>query len=210
MELKNQFTGQTVLDSDKQYVYDRKPDNEPLLKFRRCIGHFSLDKSEIHFTTFLNGEKTKFFPFNKGIDINEKGYKVSFLWEEIFNPVSLLDIIEKFVVEVTEFKKEWNDKTQRVEREENDVLIFPRYHQLEVIRNLRDQVKRDNVGKNYLIQHTTGSGKSYSIGWLSHNLISLFDDNDNRIFDSIIVITDRIVLDNQLTKTLTDLQVLRV
>lgn len=206
MELKNQFTGQTVLDSDKQYVYDRKPDNEPLLQFRRCIGHFSLDKSEIHFTTSLNGEKTKFFPFNKGIDINEKGYKVSFLWEEVFNPVSLLDIIEKFVVEVTEFKKEWNDKTQRVEREENDVLIFPRYHQLEVIRNLRDQVKKDNVGKNYLIQHTTGSGKSYSIGWLSHNLISLFDDNDNRIFDSIIVITDRIVLDNQLTKTLTDLQ----
>lgn len=206
MELKNQFTGQTVRDSDKQYVYDRKPDGEPLLKFKRCIGHFSLDKSEIHFTTNLRGEKTKFFPFNKEMNVNEDGYKVSFLWEEVFNPVSLLDILEKFVVQVTEISKEWSDKNQRVEKEKNEVLIFPRYHQLEVIRNLRTSVKSDGIGGNYLVQHTTGSGKSYSIGWLSHNLNTLFDKDDNKIFDSIIVITDRRVLDSQLQKTIKDLE----
>ena len=125
--------------------------------------------------------------------VNENGYKVSFLWEEVFNPVSLLDILEKFVVQVTEISKEWNDKTQRVEKEKNEILIFPRYHQLEVIRNLRTTVKSDGIGGNYLVQHTTGSGKSYSIGWLSHNLNTLFDKDDNKMFDSIIVITDRMV-----------------
>ena len=122
-------------------------------------------------------------------------------------PPSLLDIIENFVHLSIEKDKEWNDKTKRVEETTSKVLIFPRYHQLDVIRSLRREVIKEGVGHNYLIQHTTGSGKSYSIGWLSHLLTSLYRSptDTNRIFDTIIVITDRKVLDSQLQYTIQQL-----
>lgn len=210
MELKNQLTGQTISDSEKQYKKDRNPLGEPLLQFKRCLVHFCVDNDKVSMTTRLGGDKTRFLPYNKGIEnpLVENDYKTEYLWNEILVPNSLLDIIQNFVLVSVESKKEWNDKLKKVVEEKDEVLIFPRYHQLDVIRKLRCKVREEGVGHNYLIQHTTGSGKSYSIGWLSHTLTSLYrtKEDKKRMFDTILVITDRKVLDKQLQKTLMDLQ----
>lgn len=208
MELKNQLTNQTILDSERQYKYDRDP-KEPLLEFKRCVVHFCCDNDKVSMTTRLSGEKTRFLPFNKGIDNPETGgLRTNYLWREILTPDSILDILENFVHVSIEKEKEWNEKEQRVIEKKFEILVFPRYHQLNVIRNLREKLIEEGVGKNYLIQHTTGSGKSYSIGWLSHLLTSLYKNpNDTkRIFDTIIVITDRKVLDRQLQDTISQLE----
>ena len=209
IELKNQLTGQTVLNSDNQYRFDRDPKGEPLLQFQRCICHFSVDNDKVHMTTKLNGKNTFFLPFNKGLEnpINDEGYKVSYLWEEILSPTSLLDILENFVLFTNTSDFSWSNEKKKVIEKKSPVLIFPRYHQLEVIRKLQEQVREDGVGTNYLIQHTTGSGKSFSIGWLSFMLINLFKNNgEERIFDSVIIITDRKVLDKQLQDTVKSLE----
>ena len=209
MELKNQLTGQTILDSEKQYRQDRDP-NEPLFQFKRVIVHFCCDNDKVSMTTRLMGHKTRFLPYNKGIEnpINPTGLKTHYLWEEILTPTSLLDILENFVHVSVEVDKEFDTKQGRVVEKKKELLVFPRYHQLDVIRSLRETVKKEGVGQNYLIQHTTGSGKSYSIGWLSHLLTSLYrtKDDTNRMFDSIIVITDRKVLDKQLQTTIKQLE----
>jgi type I restriction enzyme R subunit len=210
MELKNQLTGQNISNSEKQYKYDRNPLGEPLLQFKRCLVHFCVDNDRVSMTTRLSGEKTRFLPYNKGIEnpMVENDYKTEYLWNEVLQPDSLLDIIENFVLVSMESKKEWNDKLKKVVLKKDEVLIFPRYHQLDVIRKLKEKIKEEGVGHNYLIQHTTGSGKSFSIGWLSHTLTSLFQSKSDkkRMFDTILVITDRKVLDKQLQKTLMDLQ----
>lgn len=209
LELKNQLTGQNFKNSENQYKNDRDP-KEPLLNFQRCFVHFCIDNDVASMSSQLNGSKTKFFPYNKGISnpIVEGDYRTEYIWNEILTPDSLLDIIQNFLVVVQESDREWNDKQQRVTETKFKVLIFPRYHQLEVIRNLQREIKKEGVGHNYLIQHTTGSGKSYSIGWLSHTLSSLYKTKQDttRLFDTILVITDRRVLDKQLQKTLKDLQ----
>ncbi len=209
MELKNQLTGQNIKHSENQYKFDRDP-KEPLLNFKRCLVHFCIDNDVASMTTRLSGQKTKFFPYNKDIinPIVQGDYKTEYLWNEVLTPTSVLDIIENFVVVVEESDKEWNDQQKKVTENKFDVLVFPRYHQLEVIRNLRISVREEGVGNNYLIQHSPGSGKSYSIGWLSHTLSSFYQNSADtkRMFDSIIVITDRRVLDKQLQKTLKDLQ----
>ena len=208
MELKNQLTNQTILDSERQYRYDRDP-KEPLLQFQRCIVHFCCDNDRVSMTTNLSGDKTRFLPYNKGIDNPETdGLRTNYLWKEILQPNSILDILENFVHVSIEKEKEWSDKDQRVIEKESKLLIFPRYHQLDVIRKIRSTLIKEGVGTNFLIQHTTGSGKSYSIGWLSHLLTSLYKSpNDTRrIFDTIIVITDRIVLDQQLQYTIKQLE----
>ena len=210
LELKNQLTGQTVRNSDHQYRFDRNPKGEPLLKFQRCICHFSVDNDKINMTTQLKGKKTFFLPFNKtlnNLETKSDGFKVDYLWKEVLTPTSLLDIIENFVLFTHSSEYLWSDEKKRVEEKKKPVLIFPRYHQLEVIRKLKSQVKKDGVGTNYLVQHTTGSGKSYSIGWLSFMLTNLFTNNGkSRVFDSIIIITDKKVLDKQLQDTVTSLQ----
>ncbi len=210
IELKNQLTGQTISDSNDQYRFDRNPKNEPLLQFQRCICHFSVDNDVINMTTRLNGENTLFLPYNKtlnNLDTKSEGYKVDYLWKEILTPTSLLDIIENFVLFTYKTDSVWNDEKKKVIEEKKPILIFPRYHQLDVIRKLKDQVFNDGVGNNYLIQHTTGSGKSFEIGWLSFMLINLFKNNgQDRIFDSIIIITDRKVLDEQLQDTVKSLE----
>jgi type I restriction enzyme R subunit len=161
-------------------------------------------------TTELKGKDTFFLPFNKSLrneETQSEGYKVDYLWREILTPTSLLDILENFVLftEVSDF--EWSDEKKKVIEKKKNVLIFPRYHQLEVIRKLKSQVILDGVGSNYLIQHTTGSGKSYSIGWLSFMLTNLFkNEGQDRVFDSIIIITDRKVLDKQLQDTVKSLE----
>ena len=209
MELKNQLTGQNYKHSENQYKKDRDP-KEPLFHFKRCLVHFCVDNDAVSMTTRLSGHKTRFLPYNKGIKnaIVEGDYRTEYLWNEILTPDSLLDIIQNFVLVSEEADKEWNAVKKRVETKKYDVQIFPRYHQLDVIRRLRSTVRQEGVGHNYLIQHTTGSGKSYSIGWLSHLLTSLYqkDGDKKRMFDSILVITDRKVLDKQLQNTISKLE----
>jgi type I restriction enzyme R subunit len=209
MELKNQLTGQNLKNSEYQYKHDRDP-KEPLLNFQRCFVHFCVDNDVVSMTTKLNGNKTRFLPYNKGISnpIVVGDYRTEYLWNEILTPNSILDIIQNFLVVVEESDKDWDDVSKKVVEKKFMVLVFPRFHQLEVIRNLQKQIKVEGVGHNYLIQHTTGSGKSFEIGWLSHTLTSLYRNKEDkkRLFDTIIVITDRKVLDKQLGKTLTDLQ----
>ncbi|MDA7447542.1 DEAD/DEAH box helicase family protein [Candidatus Pelagibacter ubique] len=208
MELKNQLTGQNYKHSENQYRYDRDP-KEPLLQFKRVLVHFCVDNNQVSMTTRLNGAKTRFFPYNKSIENPpvENDYRSSYLWKEILNTNSLLDIIENFAHVSNEKEYYYNETQQKIDVKKFDVQIFPRYHQLELIRNLKDQIKKEGVGNNYLIQHTTGSGKSYSIGWLSHLLTSLYKSSDDkkRIFDSIIIVTDRTNLDDQLRGTVKSL-----
>ena len=208
MELKNQLTGQNIIHSQNQYKKDRDP-KQPLLKFKRCLVHFCVDNDKVSMSTQLKGMGTKFL-HNKGItnSIVEGNYRTEYLWNEILIPDSVLDIIENFVLISEESDREWDEKKGKVVTKKFDVQIFPRYHQLDVIRNLRNKVKKEGVGHNYLIQHTTGSGKSYSIGWLSHTLTSLYqkDGDTKRMFDTILVVTDRKVLDKQLQNTVSKLE----
>ena len=210
MELKNQLTGQNVKHSENQYRYDRDPKNEPLLQFKRCLVHFCVDNNKVSMTTRLSGKKTYFLPYNRNLENPpvENGYRTKYLWEEVLTPKSLLDILENFVHVSEEKEFFFNDKTQKIDTKKKEVLIFPRYHQRDLILNFRRQIKEDGVGKNYLVQHTTGSGKSYSIGWLSHTLTSLYQKKDDtkRMFDTIIVVTDRTVLDDQLRNTIRSLE----
>jgi type I restriction enzyme R subunit len=209
MELKNQLTGQNIKNSEFQYKNDRDP-REPLLQFKRCLAHFCVDNNQVSMTTKLSGVKTQFLPFNKNIEnpIVENNYRSSYLWEEILTPKSILDLLENFAHIAKEKEFYFSEKTRKVETDVKNMQVFPRYHQINLIRKLKSSLLTDGVGTNYLIQHATGSGKSYSIGWLAHMLTSLYsNENDlKRMFDSIIVVTDRTVLDDQLRSTIMSLE----
>lgn len=196
IELKNAWTGQTTYHAMKQYRNDRDP-NEPLLKFGRCLVHFAVDTDDVYMTTRLTGKSTYFLPFNKGHNHgkgnppNPNGHRTEYLWNDILTRQSLTNIIEHFAKLVEEKDK----KTKKVTK----TLYFPRYHQLEVTRNLLSDVSDKGVGETYLIQHSAGSGKSNSITWTAYQLIELYKTGaDHPMFDSVIVVTDRRVLDKQL------------
>ena len=205
MELKNSLTGQVVTDAEKQYKEDRDP-REPLFKFKRCLVHFAVGNEKVSMTTRLAGGETRFFPFNKGIEnpVNDDGHKVAYLWEDILQPDNLLDLIENFIHEQEVTTKVFDADLGAVKDKKESVLVFPRYHQLDVIRKLKAKIVEEGVGRNYLIQHATGSGKSNSIAWLAHLLTHLYRSptDTERIFDSVIVVTDRRVLDKQLQETI--------
>ncbi|MBS5900619.1 MAG: type I restriction endonuclease subunit R [Actinomycetaceae bacterium] len=196
LELKNQLTGQTYRDAIDQYKRSR-PATELLFELnRRAVVHFAVDTDEAWMTTKLAGMDTVFLPFNRGYK-NGAGnppvpgkYKTSYLWEEVLAKDSLLDILHRFV----QFVPDESDRRK-------DKLIFPRYHQLDAVRALVADAKDYGAGKNYLVQHSAGSGKSNTIAWLAHHLSNLHDDQQRAVFDSIIVITDRRVLDKQLQDT---------
>ncbi|MGQ8883286.1 type I restriction endonuclease subunit R [Bacillus paralicheniformis] len=200
MELKNQFTGQTVENAKNQLKFDRDP-KEQLFKFNeRVVVYFAVDPDEVFMTTELKKEKTYFLPFNKGNN-GRKGnptvyndYRTYYLWKEILVPDSLLDILFRFVFIKKDEIKDSNGEVIG----EREMLIFPRFHQLDVVRKLETDVQEKSVGTNYLIQHSAGSGKTNSISWLAHRLAKLHDEENNAVFSSIIVITDRRVLDKQL------------
>ena len=206
MELKNSLTGQTVTDAEKQYRTDRDP-REPLFQFKRCLVHFAVGNEKVSMTTQLQGGKTRFFPFNKDIEnpVNPDGHKTAYLWEDILQPDNLMELINNFIHEQETTEKVYDPRIGAVKDVKHRVLVFPRYHQLDVIRKLKAAiVEAKGVGHNYLIQHTTGSGKSNSIAWLAHLLTHLYRSptDTNRIFASIIVVTDRRVLDKQLQETI--------
>ena len=205
MELKNSLTGQTVTDAEKQYRTDRDP-REPLFQFRRCLVHFAVGNEKVSMTTRLQGGETRFFPFNKGIEnpVNPEGHKTAYLWEDILQPNNLMELIDNFIHEQETTEKVYDSDIGGVRDVKHAVLVFPRYHQLDVIRQLKAAIVADGVGHNYLIQHTTGSGKSNSIAWLAHLLTHLYRSptDTNRVFDSVIVVTDRRLLDKQLQDTI--------
>ena len=205
MELKNSLTGQMVTDAEKQYRGDRDP-REPLFQFRRCLVHFAVGNEKVSMTTHLQGGGTRFFPFNKGVEnpINPNGHKTAYLWEDILQPDNLMELMDNFIHEQETTEKVYDPEIGGVKDVKGRVLVFPRYHQLDVIRKLKGTIVEEGVGHNYLIQHTTGSGKSNSIAWLAHLLIHLYRSptDTNRIFDSVIVVTDRRLLDKQLQDTI--------
>ncbi len=197
-ELKNSLTKQTVHDAIQQYKRDRSP-NEPLFKFGRCMVHFAVDDNEVWMCTHLKGKDSWFLPFNQGWDDgagnppNPGGIKTDYLWKQILTKPSLTDILENYAQIVQE-------KDERG-RKKPPVQIFPRYHQLDVVRKLLADVKTKGAGHKYLIQHSAGSGKSNSIAWLAHQLIEL-KSSDSPIFDTVVVVTDRRVLDTQIRNTI--------
>ena len=209
MELKNSLTGQVVADAEKQYRTDRDP-REPLFRFRRCMVHFAVGNEKVSMTTHLQGGETRFFPYNRGIEnpVNPEGHKTAYLWEDILQPDNLMELIGDFIHEQEVTGKVYDPDIGEVKDEKRPVLVFPRYHQLDVIRKLKSKIVEEGVGHTYLIQHATGSGKSNSIAWLAHLLTHLYrsPEDSDRIFDSIIVVTDRRVLDRQLQATIKQME----
>ena len=205
MELKNPLSGQSVSDAIHQYRHDRDP-REKIFEFKkRTLVHFAVDTEEVHMTTKLAGSSTHFLPFNKGFnggagnppDSKGRNYKTAYLWEEVLSRDSLMDIVARFLhLQIDEKMSETGKKIKK------ETMIFPRYHQLRAVRRLVETAAKEGVGHNYLIEHSAGSGKSNTIAWLAHRLSSLHSSNDERVFDSVVVITDRVVLDRQLQETI--------
>ena len=204
IELKNPFTGQTFENAISQYKQDRDS-RDLFFEFkRRTLVHFAADTEQVYLTTRLAGDATYFLPFNQGSEGGAGnppnaagGYRTAYLWEEVLQPASLLDLLARFLhLQIDEIA---SDNGRKVKKE---TLVFPRYHQLEAVRNIVAAAKQEGVGHNYLIEHSAGSGKSNTIAWLAHRLASLHDANDNRVFDTVIIVTDRKVLDRQLQETI--------
>ena len=201
LELKNPWTGQNVNQAKKQYRDDRDP-KETLFQFKRCLVHFAVDPDEVWMTTKLDGKSTYFLPFNKGLPdgqgkgnpVNPHGHKSAYLWQEILTRHSLSNIIEHYAKLTVEKDRAGRSK---------ETLYFPRYHQLQVVRLLLSDVRAGGLGKRYLIQHSAGSGKSHSITWLGYQLVELYDKTgQENLFDSVIVVTDRRVLDRQIDRNI--------
>jgi len=200
-ELKNEITGQTVRNAMSQYRTNRDS-KEKIFSFKRCAAHFAVDTSEVFLTTKINGYKTFFLPFNRGYkngagnpSLGEK-HKTSYLWEDAWSPDSWLDLLQNFV---HVFKEE--RENQEGERYEVEIQVFPRFHQRDTVLRAVSDVTDNKVGKNYLVQHSAGSGKSMTIAWMAYRLSELHDKDNNKIFDGVFVLTDRRTLDKQLRKT---------
>ena len=171
MELKNSLTGQVVADAEKQYKEDRDP-REPLFKFKRCLVHFAVGNEKVSMTTRLAGGETRFFPFNKGIEnpVNEDGHKVAYLWEDILQPDNLLDLIENFIHEQEVTEKVYDHALNDVKDVKTRILVFPRYHQLDVIRELKAAIVAEGVGHNYTPNRLIlrlSSGQQSLIMWIN-------------------------------------------
>lgn len=202
-ELKNELTKQDVKDAIKQYKTNRDS-NEELFRLGRCMVHFAVDTDQVWMTTHLRNASTNFLPFNKGFNNgagnppNEKGIKTDYLWKEILTKDSLTNIIQNYV-QLFEEEVEKILPTGEIKKVKTKKLIFPRYHQLTVVDSLLQNAKENGAGKRYLIQHSAGSGKSNSISWLAHQLVGLMDNsNIQTVFDTVIVVTDRKILDTQI------------
>ena len=190
-EIKNHLTGQTAEHAKSQYRKDRDPRNALL---RRAIVHFAVDTEQVFMTTRLSGDSTRFLPFNRGDgdragNPQRPGYRTGYLWEEVWSRDAWLDLLARFVLTTTD------DAGKKV-------TLFPRYHQWNAVLQLVADARQQGAGQSYLVQHSAGSGKSNTIAWLAHRLSSLHDADDTKVFDKVIVITDRLVLDRQLQETI--------
>lgn len=213
IELKDQLTGQTINNAIHQWMTDRDPREEAFQFNRRILTYFAADLYRVSMTTRLLGSKTYFLPFNQGSNgpgvdggagnpQSENGdYVTSYLWETVLQKDSFLDILQKFISYQKEVKKV-TLPDGKIRTDVTEKIIFPRYHQLDVVRKLIDHTKRNGAGHNYLIQHSAGSGKSNSIAWTAYRLASLHDAENKAVFTSVIIVTDRKVLDSQLQDTI--------
>ena len=204
-ELKNPLTGQGVEQAKAQYRQDRDPANVTLSK--RAVVHFAVDPEQVAMTTRLSGATTRFLPFNQGTGgageaggagnpPNPGGHRTAYLWERVWQRDAWLDLLARFVHVSTPARPSWGRAAP--ERE----VIFPRFHQWDAVRKLEADAKATGAGQHYLVQHSAGSGKSNTIAWLAHRLANLHDDTDTKVFDKVVVITDRLVLDRQLQETI--------
>lgn len=211
IELKNQFKGQDVYNAMKQYKKDRSSKEFAFRLDHRFLVYFAVDLNEAWMTTQLKDDATYFMPFNMGSNgagvtggagnpKNENGYDTYYLWEEVLQKDSLLDILHRFISHVKE--KEEVTKNGVTKMVTKDKVIFPRYHQYDVVKKVIADVREKGPGTNYLIEHSAGSGKSNSIAWIAYRLASLHNDNNESVFDSVIVVTNRVVLDSQLQDTI--------
>ena len=211
LELKNQFTGQDYICAINQYKNDRSSKEFAFRLNHRFLVYFAVDLYEVWMTTQLADSNTRFLPFNQGSNgagvtggagnpQNPNGYATSYLWEEVLQRDSLLDLIHRFISFVKEKEEMVKNGVSRMVTKEK--MIFPRYHQYDVVRKLMADVRQNGAGKNYLIQHSAGSGKSNSIAWTAYRLASVHDADGNGLFDSVIVVTNRVVLDSQLQDTI--------
>ena len=207
-ELKCNAAGQSYQDAIYQFRTDRNPKTR-LFRFKAgTLVNFAMDLEEVYMTTKLDGQATFFLPFNMGNGngvtagagnpVFEDKYSVSYMWEDILTKDTILDLISKFIF--VEVKEKVDEENGKVKRSEN--LIFPRYHQLDVIRKILADVRENGTAQNYLIQHSAGSGKTNSIAWLAHRLTSLHDAHNKIIFDNVVIVTDRVVVDRQLQKAI--------
>ncbi|MFA5754098.1 MAG: type I restriction endonuclease [Patescibacteria group bacterium] len=205
-ELKNEFTGQTVEHAKRQYMTDRDP-REKLFSFKRCVAHFAVDTNEVFVTTELKEDRTFFLPFNKGYQGGvgnppvENKHKTYYLWEDVWAPEALSDLLQAFVHAYEEIKEDRLGKEYR-----QQVQLFPRYHQWRAVLDLLSASRESGSGRNYLVQHSAGSGKSLTIAWLAYRLAELFAVDNKRVYDAVIVLTDRRILDKQLRNTIRALE----
>ncbi|MDD4346907.1 MAG: DEAD/DEAH box helicase family protein, partial [Desulfitobacteriaceae bacterium] len=207
MELKNPFTGQTYKHAIKQYQEKRSPKERIFRLKERSLVNFAVDTDEVYMTTRLEEAATRFLPFNKGNGESsgnpavEGKLKTHYVWENILKKDSLMEILDKFA-----FIEKRKAQTENGDEVVKEAVIFPRYHQLDVVREVLDHARNNGAGQNYLIQHSAGSGKTNSITWLTHRLASLHDTNNTVIFHSVIVVTDRVVLNQQLQDSIYQLE----
>lgn len=199
-ELKNALTGKYLSQAIDQYKYDRDP-KEKLFEFQRCLVHFAVSTEKVSMTTRLTGKSTFFLPFNKDlVNTNESDFATAYLYNDVLRKDSLLDLLQNFVNLQMNEEKVFNIKTAKVDINKSEVLIFPRFHQRRAVNKILTDVKEKGVGQKYLIQHSAGSGKSNTISWLAHRLSDIYqkESDEQSIFDTILVVTDRRVLNRQI------------
>jgi len=209
-ELKNQLTGQNVTHAIVQYRLDR-PSGEPLFKLGRCLAHLAVDDQLVYVTPHLQDAATEFLPFNRGhnhgagnppADVTSGRFATSYLWEEIWAGDSLLNLVQRFI-QMFDVENKGGKKTGKKR------LIFPRYHQLIAVREMVAHARTHGAGHRYLVQHSAGSGKTMTISWLAHQLSVLHDDEDEPVFDTVVVVSDRRVLDRQLQQAVRNFEKVR-
>ncbi|MCC8115249.1 MAG: DEAD/DEAH box helicase family protein [Bacteroidales bacterium] len=205
MELKNELTGQCHHNAIMQYMRDRKVAGEKLLEFKRCLVHFAVGTEQVFMTTKLEGEDTYFLPYNQtfaNIGVESKGYRTDYLWKDVLRRESIIDLVSNYVNLYTVIKKVYNPDTGQLKDKKSTSLIFPRWHQRRAVKNLLADVHKRGSGHNYLIEHSAGSGKSHTITWLAFRLSSLYQNytDEDTLFDSIIVVNDRVALDTQMQR----------
>ena len=201
VELKNALTGQNHHNAIKQFVQDRKPKGEPFLEFKRCLVHFAVGTEKVFMTTELKGKGTFFLPFNQGLtNVNPNGFAVSYLWEDVLSKDSLMDLVQNFISVQEDNKQVYDPKLRKLVEKKSTKLIFPRFHQRRAVHHVLDSLKTDGTGKNYLIQHSAGSGKSNTITWLAYRLANFYQNytDEKALYDSILIVTDRRLLNKQI------------
>ncbi len=200
IELKNALTGQYLMNAIKQYMEDRDP-KETLFEFKRCLVHFAISTEQVAMCTKLDGKKTYFLPFNKAlVNVDEYNYATAYLWEDVLSKESMMNLVQNYINVQINKDKYFDNKTGQIKERENEVLIFPRYHQRRAVERLLNAIEKDGVGGKYLIQHSAGSGKSNTIAWLAYRLSGFYKqiDDSNALFNSTIVVTDRRILNKQI------------